>query len=158
MKPTQRRRLQRGNASAKTLMRGPLTRLTSFSRTQRASSAASKWLCVLWKCVPQRLSAAAQSLINENTWACLSPDSRAVLCTLLPPAAFAGHRPQVGATHPGKRLQAISGVTADEPMDVDAIMGGIELDPEFIGSAYIEAALTTFQVGLNVSACTRWHC
>ena len=44
-------------------------------------------------------------------------------------------------------------------MDIDNVLegaGNVELDPNFLGSTYVEAALTTFQVRNGVYLCLRF--
>ncbi|KZW03250.1 hypothetical protein EXIGLDRAFT_725705, partial [Exidia glandulosa HHB12029] len=93
-------------------------------------------------------------LVNASTWACMSPDARAILSTMLPPAAFSGFRADVSATHPDKRHSRVS----DESMDVDGARDGtVELDPAFLSSTFMEAALTTFQDNLVNGYFTKAH-
>ena len=85
----------------------------------------------------------AKNLINAHTWAFLSPDSRAILSTMLPPAAFPGFKPPLSACHPARKLPSFP--TDRDDVDM-AGAGGVELDPAFLSSTFVEAALTTWQV------------
>ncbi|KAH7103419.1 hypothetical protein BKA62DRAFT_696874 [Auriculariales sp. MPI-PUGE-AT-0066] len=95
-------------------------------------------------------------LINLNTWSCLSADSRAILSTMLPSAAFPGFKPALNDNHPGKKLLAKAKEQdgtqsqSQDAMDIHSQLDGsqVELDPSFLSSSYLESAVSTFQDNL----------
>ncbi|EJD50660.1 hypothetical protein AURDEDRAFT_112238 [Auricularia subglabra TFB-10046 SS5] len=102
------------------------------------------------------VSAELSGVINSHAWGCLSPDARAVLCTLLPPAAFPGFEPELDPRHPARRGQASENGYNDANADGNA--GQIvELDPKFLESAPFQAALSTFQDHLSNGYFSREH-
>ncbi|KAF8530177.1 Asx homology domain-containing protein [Hysterangium stoloniferum] len=98
------------------------------------------------------------TLINRNTWDALSPDSRALLSTMLPPPFFPFFKPRLIPNHPSSRqLQESLGEVDEALNDVDAMTLASEPDVSFFTDPFFEAALSTFQDQLSAGQFSATH-
>jgi len=97
-------------------------------------------------------------LISRNTWDALSPGSRALLSTMLPPPFLSSFKPQIIPNHPSSRqLQGDLADVNDAHNDIDAMMLASEPDVSFFNDPFFEAALSTFQDQLATGQFTDAH-
>lgn len=71
-----------------------------------------------------------------HVWSSLSVESRAHLCTLLPPSAFHDYQPSIESHHPSKSPDAMD-IDADDPLSSrspDLLNPSLFTDPHFLAS------------------------
>lgn len=93
-------------------------------------------------------------IINVSTWATLSRESQAYLCTLLPQTALKGFTPSFPSTHPS-RASDICDVSL--PDTSAGCSSPAVADPAVFTDPHFTAALLTFQDHLYSSWLTAAH-